>query len=337
MASEAHRSLPLDRDLTDPGDRPLRRLGDNSAVRAYVITVSVLGLGLLGLLIAREGSLLGRGPYGTAGFWWISAFVVAAELFPISVQRGSEVDEITTSTTFAFALAMAYGPGPAALSLAVASVIGDVARRKPPWKVAFNVAQYTLSISAAAFAYEALSTGPPTTWRDLPAIIAGASAFFVVNTILPGIGVALSQGERLGHRIVRDFVFQSYTAPALLALSPIVLFAADRSLAFVPLLVIPILAVHWGATKALENVRLVERLQANLERMTELNHMKDDFVAVVSHELRTPLTSIQGYIKTLLQLADDVEPDQRETFLRAADRQSDRLGRLIVRATAWDG
>ena len=52
-------------------------------------------------------------------------------------------------------------------------------------------------------------------------------------------------------------------------------------------------------------------------------------MAVVSHELRTPLTSIQGYIKTLLQLADDVALDQRETFLRAADRQSDRLGRLI--------
>ena len=326
MASEAHRAPPV---RSEPRDQPLRRLGDNASVRAYVVAVSILGLGLLGLLIAREGSELGRGPYGTAGFWLISAFVVGAELFPISVQRGSEVDEITTSTTFAFALAMAYGAGPAALSLAVASVIGDVARRKPPWKIAFNVAQYTLSICAAAFAYGTLSSGPPSTWRDLPAIIAGATAFFVVNTTLPGIGVALSQGERIGHRLVRDFVFQSYTAPALLALSPIVLFAADRSLAFVPLLVIPILAVYWGATKALENVKLVERLQANLERMTELNRMKDDFVAVVSHELRTPLTSIQGYIKTLLQLADDVAPDQRETFLRAADRQSDRLGRLI--------
>ena len=63
--------------------------------------------------------------------------------------------------------------------------------------------------------------------------------------------------------------------------------------------------------------------------MTELNRMKDDFVAVVSHELRTPLTSIQGYIKTLLQLSPDLEEEQRRSFLEAADRQSERLRRLI--------
>ena len=52
-------------------------------------------------------------------------------------------------------------------------------------------------------------------------------------------------------------------------------------------------------------------------------------MAVVSHELRTPLTSVQGYIKTMLQLADDLPDDQRRSFLEAADRQSDRLRRLI--------
>ena len=57
--------------------------------------------------------------------------------------------------------------------------------------------------------------------------------------------------------------------------------------------------------------------------------MKNEFVAVVSHELRTPLTSIQGYLKTLLQLGDDLPDDQRTSFLEAADRQGDRLRRLI--------
>lgn len=35
-------------------------------------------------------------------------------------------------------------------------------------------------------------------------------------------------------------------------------------------------------------------LEDSLARMTDLNRLKDDFVAVVSHELCTPLTSIQG-------------------------------------------
>jgi signal transduction histidine kinase len=81
--------------------------------------------------------------------------------------------------------------------------------------------------------------------------------------------------------------------------------------------------------KALENSRLVERLRESLEQMTELNRMKDDFVAVVSHELRTPLTSIQGYVKSLLQLRDRLDEEQQRSFLEAADRQSDRLRGLI--------
>jgi signal transduction histidine kinase len=88
-------------------------------------------------------------------------------------------------------------------------------------------------------------------------------------------------------------------------------------------------AVHWGTKLAVRNAQLAGRLQSSLDEMTELNRMKDDFVAVVSHELRTPLTSIQGYIKTLLQLSPELDPQQQSSFLEAADRQGERLRRLI--------
>jgi signal transduction histidine kinase len=88
-------------------------------------------------------------------------------------------------------------------------------------------------------------------------------------------------------------------------------------------------AVYWGATASLHNTELVRRLEKALEQEKELGRLKDDFVAVVSHELRTPLTSIQGYIKTLLQLREDLGEEQRRSFLEAADRQSERLRRLI--------
>jgi signal transduction histidine kinase len=83
------------------------------------------------------------------------------------------------------------------------------------------------------------------------------------------------------------------------------------------------------ASIALENARLINELEESLEHLTEMNRLKDDFVASVSHELRTPLTSIQGYVKTLLR--DDVvfPPDQQRTFLETVDRQSSRLHRLI--------
>lgn len=84
------------------------------------------------------------------------------------------------------------------------------------------------------------------------------------------------------------------------------------------------------ASVSLENARLVDRLQQSLVHLTEMNQLKDDFVAAVSHELRTPLTSIQGYVKTLLRPGAEILPEeQRRSFLEAVDRQGDRLRRLI--------
>jgi signal transduction histidine kinase len=83
------------------------------------------------------------------------------------------------------------------------------------------------------------------------------------------------------------------------------------------------------ASVSLENARLVGRLEESLAHLTEMNQLKDDFVAAVSHELRTPLTSIQGYIKTLLRPNVEFSPDDQRSFIEAVDRQSERLRRLI--------
>ncbi|MGH2727037.1 MAG: sensor histidine kinase, partial [Actinomycetota bacterium] len=83
------------------------------------------------------------------------------------------------------------------------------------------------------------------------------------------------------------------------------------------------------ASVAVHNAQLVTRLEESLAHMTELNRLKDDFVATVSHELRTPLTSIQGFVKTLLR--DDVrfDPVDQRSYLEIVERQGERLGRLI--------
>jgi signal transduction histidine kinase len=83
------------------------------------------------------------------------------------------------------------------------------------------------------------------------------------------------------------------------------------------------------ASVSIENAKLVGSLEESLARLTEMNQLKDDFVAAVSHELRTPLTSIQGYVKTLLREDVSFTPEQQESFLRIVERQSERLHQLI--------
>jgi signal transduction histidine kinase len=65
-----------------------------------------------------------------------------------------------------------------------------------------------------------------------------------------------------------------------------------------------------------------------VERLRELDRLKDDVVAVVTHELRTPITSIGGYLEVILEEPEGLDP-QTLTFLRTIERNSDRLRRLV--------
>jgi Na+/proline symporter/signal transduction histidine kinase len=69
-------------------------------------------------------------------------------------------------------------------------------------------------------------------------------------------------------------------------------------------------------------------LRAANKRLTELDKMKDDFVATVSHEVRTPLTSIRSFSE-ILRDNPDLEADQRQEFVTIIVQESERLSRLI--------
>ena len=77
------------------------------------------------------------------------------------------------------------------------------------------------------------------------------------------------------------------------------------------------------------SVRLRAQQQQTLERLSELDRMKSDFVAITSHELRTPLTAIRGFVKTMMRNADRLSPGDMQDFLRIVDRQAHRLARLV--------
>jgi Na+/proline symporter/nitrogen-specific signal transduction histidine kinase len=63
-------------------------------------------------------------------------------------------------------------------------------------------------------------------------------------------------------------------------------------------------------------------------RLTQLDRLKDDFVATVNHELRTPLASIRAFSE-ILRDHPELPPAERLEFLRVVVVESERLTRLI--------
>ncbi len=67
----------------------------------------------------------------------------------------------------------------------------------------------------------------------------------------------------------------------------------------------------------------------DITREAELNEAKSQFISNISHELRTPLFNIKSFIETLYEYGDALEPSQQREFLETANRETDRLTRLV--------
>lgn len=69
-------------------------------------------------------------------------------------------------------------------------------------------------------------------------------------------------------------------------------------------------------------------LVRDVTRIHQLEQMRKDFVANVSHELRTPLTVITGYLETLLDNVEDVNPRWTRA-LQQMEQQGVRMQTLL--------
>jgi two-component system, OmpR family, sensor histidine kinase NblS len=78
-----------------------------------------------------------------------------------------------------------------------------------------------------------------------------------------------------------------------------------------------------------ENVRAIAMTIQDITREVELNEAKSQFISNVSHELRTPLFNIKSFIETLHEYGDELSEAQRSEFLDTANRETDRLTRLV--------
>ncbi len=160
----------------------------------HPLFVPYYGLVVLGALLYLGKSLPALSHPHWFGLALTLGLMIAADLVPVRMPGGGFV---TTGASLDFAALLVFGGPWTALLNVVGTVLGQgVFRRKPPVRVLFNAALYVVMISATAFVFALLGghVGRIDLPADLPALVACALTYFLVNGLGLSLVLALTGG-----------------------------------------------------------------------------------------------------------------------------------------------
>jgi len=210
--------------------------------RGYVWSVAAAGNTLAVVLLVRAPRPVL--PLGMPGFWLLVGLLLVCEVQPL-VTTGSDEAGVTTSTLFVFAMLLRWGLPAAVAGQAAATVLESMVRRKAVRRAAFNVAQFTISLTAAAVILRAGGAAGTVAFpqrmvaQHLPVMLAAAVVYFAVNDVLVCHAIALGTRARTWRVLRADLTYQLVTTGALLVMAPLVVLALDAGSVLVLLLLPP--------------------------------------------------------------------------------------------------
>jgi signal transduction histidine kinase len=311
-------------------------------LRWYIGGVAVAGLLVLAVVVPTID--LDRAAQVGGAITLFAAFVIGGEVISIRLLHNNRVKDLAVTTTFAYGLIPLAGTAVAVLVFMLASLVADLGRRKPPVKLLFNAAQCVLALASGGLVYHALGGGYEISTAALPALAAGGLAFMLVNQLLVSVVISLDQGVPILKGLARDDLRLELGSSAMvLALAPVAVVVAERSLLLLPALILPLGAVYLAskgeirakhdqaeAEEAADRQRrLTAQEQEVVRRLQETDRLKTDLINTVSHELRSPLTTIVGVFGILRVRRDRISPQERDELVAMGIQQSERLHRMI--------
>jgi len=252
----------------------------------YVAIIVVLATAVLIFELAMP--FAGSGPW-EAEIWLMAAMALAADAFPMSPPGRRMSAAVFPSICFTFAILIDSNLV-AALSVQAAAVVVSSWRMKHrPWRAVFNIAQYALALSAAsAVIHIGASMLPPDVasgWTVLVCVVAAVAWFLTKYSTTSG-AVWLRFGGPLWPTVRAPFGPEALTTGALLLLGIVLAAAATQSALYVPLAIVPLIAVQRLAVLSTEQTRL-----ARLDALTGLANRKvliSEVGAIAAEYARSP-------------------------------------------------
>ena len=181
---------------------PPRR--SSRALAAYVVALTALAALAAAAVTAYHDTAPGR------TYWYalpaLGGLIAAAEVLVVRVRYGDEIDGVNLVEAALAPLLFAFPGGAVVATVAAAQLGTALARRLPPVKAAFNVAQWSLAAAAGAAVVERVAEGGSgITATTVPAVGAALVAVWVVNNVAFTLVVAFAE-ERRPSQLVRDLL-----------------------------------------------------------------------------------------------------------------------------------
>ena len=242
----------------------------NVALNTYTGTLTAVGVLVGASAVARTSSGHPFGPRPEI-YWLFTALLVIGELKPLGWLSGREGGEMTASWTFSLGLLCIAPVGSALVAVAVVGVLVEMLSGKRPVRVAFNMAQVTLSLAAGYAVMANLRGsdllfnpgGPGLRW--LLAVTAAGVVALILNAAFTCVVLALYHEIPIG-RVLRDAIDADLALDALLiGMAPVVVGVAVRSFVLLPMLLLVIFGVYKSA-----KIGLVHRFEATHDLLTGL-------------------------------------------------------------------
>ncbi len=241
-----------------------------SALGMYVGVVSILSVSMC-LLVAMlaPGEVVARSHVATMIVLLVLLFM--GEIRTLKWLSLNDGGEVTASWAFALALLILPAPLAAIIGMAMASVLGDLAHHKSPLRLLFNAAQTSLSLSLAALVLIAsgelgtIASDRPLSPLWFAAVALAGIVMFVVNGMLTCVVMALHAKSSVVEMMRRGLFMNLASDGSLVALAPVFVVVASRSVLLLPLVVVVALFVHRNTRAALASEHA-----ANHDVLTEL-------------------------------------------------------------------
>lgn len=324
---------------------------------SVLVVVVLVGGGALAAAWLTSVATWGAGDVIACG--GIVLATAVAERFALELRYRNERDVYSLADAIWTGSLLLVEPSILAVAVGGGVLAGQTLRRRPPVKVAFNVGQFTISISAALAVFAALGSPPaddPASWI---AAAAAMASFYAVNTVLVGLIIALTEGRRFREVALPAVALAQFAGNVATGVLGALIWIAQPL--GIPLLLIPLSLTYLAYREWLRTLQERDRMaqmgnEADvIARSGDLSkRISDDvrtdavghlastfnnmlarleasfrrertFIRESSHELRTPITICRGHLEVL---TPHPEPDELLETIAVVLDELDRMARI---------